>query len=285
VREHPILSQHSKHVCNLVLTSASRAQDRGYHALRSSSERNQRVLHRLLHNWEEVLARPVAAIFVAAADAVGGVKELEAGAAAVALPAADSAAALPAVDEDEKATAQQAAAWDAHAQAIAVSGAAAAPLGFVPAPETYVARAAPLTARLAVVLGGALSSGLPERLAGPRCMEEICVAVVSRAAALRTDRNATRPMKKKAVTDLLRALVDVGVSPRRSAVPASDRDPASWFVSPRVDAEPAFAPPGAPWDAASTRATWLKAEAYYFRNIARVQVRACVLESSSPALD
>lgn len=234
------------------------------------------MLHRLLHNWEEVLSRPVAAIFAAAADAVGGAKEMEASASASGVPEPGGAStvlsAVPAVDEDEEAkqaVALQAAAWDAHAQAVSASGVAC-----VPSLGTYVSRVSPLTARLAAVLGRALSSGMPERIAGPYCLEDICAAVVSRAAALRTDRNATRPMKKKALTDLLRALVDVGVSPRRSAVPAGDRDPAAWFVLPRVDAEPAFAPPGSPWDTASTRSTWLKAEAYYFRNMARVQVRA-----------
>jgi len=267
------------------------AQDRGYHALRASSERNQRVLHRLLHNWEEVLARPVAAVFVAAADAVGGAAELEASASALGLLPAGSSAVVPvagpaacpanAVDADEEAKKTlelHAAAWSVHAQAVAASAAAAAPLLCVQAaPESYVARALPLTARLATVLGGALSSGEPERLAGASCLEDVCVAVVTRANALRADRNATRPMKKKALTDLLRTLLDVGVSARRSAVPAGERDPASWFVLPRVDAEPAFAPPGVPWDAAPTRVTWLKAEAYYFRNMARVQVRTSLL--------
>ena len=280
MHEHPILSPHSEGARNLTLTWTPHAQDRGYHALRSSSERNQRVLHRLLHNWEEVLSRPVAAVFVAAADAVGGAKDLEAGASALGLPSSSAgavvgSAGLPAVDDDEEAKqafALQDAAWDAHAQAVAAGAAARVPSLSVLSPGSYVARVSPLTARLAAVLGHALSSGAPERVAGPSCIEDICAAVVSRAAALRTDRNATRPMKKKALTDLLRALVDVGVSPRRSAVPASDREPASWFVLPRVDAEPAFG--GVPWDTGSTRSAWLKAEAYYFRNMARVQVRA-----------
>ena len=266
--------------CKVCSPPCCRSQDRGYHALRTSSERNQRVLHRLLHSWEAVLARPVAAIFVAAADAVGSAKELESSASALAIPAAvgtavEGAAAVPAaVDDATTLLAVDVAVWNTHAQAIAASAAAAPPLLFEPASELYVARAAPLTARLGAVLGGALSCGEPERLAGPIYIEDICTAVVSRSAALRADRNATRPMKKKALTDLLRALLDVGVSPRRSAVPAGDRDPASWFVLPRVDAEPAFASPAGPWDTACASTSWLKAETYYFRNIARVQVRA-----------
>ena len=253
-------------------------QDRGYHALRTSSERNQRVLHRLLHSWEEVLARPVAAVFVAAADAVGSAKELESSASALGGTVVDGAAAAHAVDDTESPLSVGLAAWNAHAQAIAASAAAARPLLFEPASDSYIARASPLTARLGAVLGAALSSGEAERLAGPSSIEDICAAVVSRAAALRADRNATRPMKKKALTDLLRTLLDIGVSSRRSAVPSADRDPTSWFVSPRVDAEPAFASPGVPWDTVSTTTTWLKAEAYYFRNIARVQARLIVFD-------
>ena len=262
-----------------MLTPRCRSQDRGYHALRTSSERNQRVLHRLLQCWEEVLARPVAAVFVAAADSVGSANEQESSASALVNPTSggtlvDCDAAFPAaVDETDSPISVDDAAWNAHAHAVAASAAAAPPLLFEPASESYVARASPLTARLGAVLGAALSSGEPERLAGPSSIEEICTAVVSRSAALRADRNATRPMKKKALTDLLRALLDVGVSPRRSAVPAADRDPASWFVLPRVDAEPAFALPGVAWDTVSTSALWLKAEMYYFRNIARVQAR------------
>jgi hypothetical protein len=105
-------------------------------------------------------------------------------------------------------------------------------------------------------------------------LDGIAVAVASRSAALRADRAASRPIKKKALTDLLKALIEVGVSPRRSAVPANERDPSSWFTVPRVDAAPALAPAGVPWDAAPALATWAKADTYYFRNMARLQARA-----------
>jgi hypothetical protein len=72
------------------------------------------------------------------------------------------------------------------------------------------------------------------------------------------------------------------VSPRRSAVPAAEREPAAWFAQPRVDAGPALAPAGAPWDAAPALASWAKADTYYYRNMARLQARTATLVAELP---
>jgi hypothetical protein len=210
-------------------------------------------------------------------------------------------AALPgaAVDAEADADLEQAAviasltaAWDTCSRAAVADAAAdaadvqqhasiVAGLGA----DSYLARLLPLSSRLGAVLGTALTVGHPGRAAGSDVLDDIAVAVASRSAALRADRVASRPIKKKALTDLLKALIEVGVSSRRSAVPANERDPSSWFTVPRVDAAPALAPAGAPWDAGLALSTWAKADAYYFRNMARLQARArgCCCQCALPA--
>ncbi len=238
VRVHPILSQHLGHPQQRApLSTLTRygcsAQDRGYHALRQSSERNQRVLHRLVHSWEEALARPVAPLFAAAAAAVGSANELAgpesaavpqsvasakdvAGTAAPALTiaggvnlkaAADAQAAIDAdaaLNAEAAALAALSAAWDAHVSTavVAVSADVAAvltPLRLVaPAtPDSYLGRLLPLSLRLGTVLGSALADGQSARRAGSVVLDDIAIAVAKRTAALRSDRNATRPIKKK----------------------------------------------------------------------------------------
>lgn len=46
-------------------------EDRGYYAMKVSTERNQRQLHRLTRRAEEVLAQPAAAVLAAASKAMG----------------------------------------------------------------------------------------------------------------------------------------------------------------------------------------------------------------------
>ena len=294
----PILSQNSPFLALLhPLLTLGAAQDRGYHALRASSERNQRVLHRLLHSWEEALSRSAAPIFAAAADSIGRVApaappapKADAVADAAALEEARrvkeeaTAAAAAAAEEAEQAAeaaeaaaiAAESAGWAGHASALCADAASdAASLSCLGVASgtgaSSLSRLAPLCARLSGVLGAALMGGYALRLAGSRDLEDAASAIASRAAALRIDAAATKPVKKKALTDLLKALSERGVSLRRSGVPPSQRDSASWFTLPPVDAGPALAPPGAPWDSAPALALWAKSDGYYWRNMARLQ--------------
>ena len=46
-------------------------EDRGYYAMKVSTERNQRQLHRLTRRAEEALSQPAAAVLAAASKAMG----------------------------------------------------------------------------------------------------------------------------------------------------------------------------------------------------------------------
>ena len=102
--------------------------------------------------------------------------------------------------------------------------------------------------------------------------------------------------KRKALTDLLKGLKKLGVSHHKAAVPPSQRKPLAWFLQPPLEPPPLFAaaalgrasletsPARAAEDgmgvvgelslplAAATQRCWGKAEEYYFRSMARMQV-------------
>ena len=247
------------------------AQDRGYHALRASSDRNARVLHRLLHTWETELAKPTAPLFAAAADKVGRPPPVQTPAI---VKGDDTQLAVDAVDGvAEAAAAADAAAWSAHVAAMqAAAGrnaAALSSLGITPTPASAVssvARVDALCTRLVTVLSSALVDGRHQRSACAADLDDIVAAVVTRAAALRSDAKATKPMKKKALTDLLRGLNDAGVSLRRSTVPPDEREPVTWFV-----AHPEVAVPAEIVASDAALECWTAAEGLYFRNVACVK--------------
>lgn len=169
-------------------------------------------------------------------------------------------------------------AWSTYCRAVLEHGSTDAVAVLAPREASslqllYLPRLPSLCTRLGEVLGELLHDGHAARVLGSDVFDELAVAVATRSSALRADLNATRPMKKKALTDLLKALVSVGVSPLRSAVPPSEREPTAWFALASVDAAPALAPASSPWESAPALASWAKADAYYFRNMARVQVR------------
>ena len=70
---------------------------------------------------------------------------------------------------------------------------------------------------------------------GPRSIDELAGEAARRALELKqlATKNA-RTRKKKALVDFFAALAEVGVSRRRSAVPAVERDPRAWFAQVRI---------------------------------------------------
>jgi len=195
------------HVPNLVATThlTHPPQDRGYHALRASSDHNARVLHRLLHTWETQLSKSCSPIFAAAAENVGKVSQLPAPA------SVPQDADMDAVDEqalaaEAAAIDKEAAAWaGVVATAVASASSRAATLHRVgvsldaskSGAATSVTRVDALCSRLGAVLGDSLTTGKKQRTAGSADLEDVASAVVSRAAALRADAKATKPMKRK----------------------------------------------------------------------------------------
>ncbi|KAK9820997.1 hypothetical protein WJX81_006213, partial [Elliptochloris bilobata] len=285
----------------------ARWEDRGYYALRERADKAQRQLHKLQRRAAAVLAQPCASVLAAASAAMGlndlAAPELpapEASAAAHTLPKKRRKAAATAEPnwaaqaEDDRqcwqelraVTTQAAAASQPLAASLPPEVSAALRLG---EPDARLNRLPQLARRLAAVLeaaGVGPPAFDPASLPGAGA-EALAGEAAQRALELRglTERGA-RARKKKALTDFLRALEAAGASRRRSAVPAAERSVQAWFEQAPPDdgvhvllEGPAE---GAPEGAAATRGVsqlvlahaaglWAKADAYYFRTIARLQ--------------
>jgi midasin len=128
-------------------------------------------------------------------------------------------------------------------------------------------------------------------------LDELAAAAAARALALKEDTTkGARARKKKALTDFLGALKQVGYSQRSTDIAAGDRDAAAWFKHsrPRLGASSVLQPLPAPSAAAAAavgagagassgasavsqlqlalaQACWSKADASYYRALARWQ--------------
>ncbi|KAK3265915.1 hypothetical protein CYMTET_25433 [Cymbomonas tetramitiformis] len=173
-----------------------------------------------------------------------------------------------------------------------------------------LAELAPRVARMveAGVVGVAAREA---RLRGPQRLEMVVEAVVARSTSLRLNPKANKAQKKKALTDLTRALHRMGVSAKKSAVPLAERGALAAFLEPPLDPPAAFSTSASPFstmsegtaglvvgargsavgdDAAADMATplrsapmlggrvgsaaveaWRKADAYYLKSLARLQ--------------
>jgi midasin len=206
--------------------------------------------------------------------------------------------ALEVVEEEDPA------AWRAYAGAVLGAEGAAAVATAAAAPVVggkYAGRLPQLAARMARVLeppsppalpaagaaaGAAADGGGDEDGAAPAApaarIDDLAATAAARALALRGDvSKGARARKKKALTDLLKALRAAGVSRRVADVPASERAVAAWFRQAPPDTAPllegvacgggAAAPALGTARGALSAACWAKADVYYFRSIARVQ--------------
>ena len=99
----------------------------------------------------------------------------------------------------------------------------------------YQSRLPALAKRLGEVLGSTLAGAPPidsSSIAGQHGaddVDELASTVAARATALRDDKTAKKAVKKKALTDLLRALPKFGIQSARKYVPDSERSPSAWF--------------------------------------------------------
>ena len=99
----------------------------------------------------------------------------------------------------------------------------------------YQSRLPALAKRLGEVLGSSLAGAPPvdsTTIAGQHGaddVDELASTIAARATALRDDKTAKKAVKKKALTDLLRALPKFGIQSARKYVPDSERSPSAWF--------------------------------------------------------
>ena len=136
----------------------------------------------------------------------------------------------------------------------------------------YQSRLPALAKRLGEVLGSSLAGAPPvdsTTIAGQHGaddVDELASTIAARATALRDDKTAKKAVKKKALTDLLRALPKFGIQSARKYVPDSERSPSAWFREaplPRPTCLDSLGP--------IAEEAFDAADAYYYRSMARVQ--------------
>ena len=136
----------------------------------------------------------------------------------------------------------------------------------------YQSRLPGLAKRLGQVLGASLAGAPPTDSTevagqhGANDVDELASAVAARATALRDDKTAKKAVKKKALTDLLRALPRFGIQSARKYVPDAERSPSAWFREAPLPRPHCLDSLGA-----AAKEAFDAADAYYYRSMARVQ--------------
>ncbi len=257
--------------------SLAKWEDRGYYALRHAADKAQRQLHRLSRKAANALGAPARGVLAPAAAAMG-LGDLAAPAVdnPEAAPAAVSKGwrgAAPAPDAPDAAALVDAAA--AGAALAAARAAAGEPVAPPPGGGRYTAQLPALTRRFGAVVARALAAETPA-VGAFYSADDLAGRAAERALALRGDvAKGARARKKKALVDLLRALVAAGASRRRSAVPAEHRGARAWVAAPTPDVGPllrgAAGASAAGCQAAAAAAAWAKADAYHYGGLARLR--------------
>ncbi|KAL0028971.1 hypothetical protein WJX77_009058 [Trebouxia sp. C0004] len=272
-------------------------EDRGYYAMKATTERNQRQLHRLTRRGEEALSQPAAAVLAAASKAMGFADLTDASDMA-ALGGAKGAQAGKSARESKRRQAQSATleevqhdnirAWQSFCSTSLkmTPSKAASGLTYWQGQQAWQSKQGDLYQHRLPQLGGRMQQLLVEAAAawvasteGAMGIEEVAGEAAERALELRqvTDKGA-RLRKKKALNDLLKALGALGFTRRRAAVPAHDRTVHAWFtqISPQLNESPVLSSEAAltgvaPASLEAAHQQWGKADAYYYMGIARMQ--------------
>eukprot|EP00884_Botryococcus_braunii_P010665 jgi/Botrbrau1/195/Bobra.0022s0175.1 len=267
-------------------------EDRGYYAQLKATEKAQRQLHKFVRSAAEVLNRPVAEVLGSGerASPFDSLRSSPFPASSKGEPRKDAPVQTKegakerwrafcglAVQQWKRNFGSTTALLEPHAPTGPADPSAASE---VPETRNLRDRVAALTQRMPDVLEPCITSLCkPEdcAAAGTRA-EEVAERAAETAVQLReqTDK-AARARKKKALTDFLAALGDLGLSRMRTAVPPQQRSPHSWFLQeppphmllPLREGEPDEA--RYPIDSGAGRPTWCKADSYYYRSIARLQ--------------
>ena len=248
-------------------------EDRGFYALRTQAEKAHRQLHRLATRAEEFLREPAAGVVATASREMGFsdlVKAKETGELAIGIEPASAPKAKRKGSKTKK-DAEVAVDHDALLrQLVAESKGTLVPVPAA-ADGQHLPRLQQLSDRLRKVVFSSLTGdmGTHLRLGGSSCLEELSTDLIETSLELRavTDKSA-KLRKKKALVDLFKYLEQLGLSRRKTAVPASERTVQSWFQqSPPRSLQAALTGPTGP----EADALWKRADAYYFLSLARIQ--------------
>ncbi|KAK9833665.1 hypothetical protein WJX74_002204 [Apatococcus lobatus] len=261
-------------------------EDRGYYSLQMATEKSQRQLHRLSRRAEQALRQPVANV-LADASAAMGFPDLINPEVVVGLEGPIGSANVAEASMPQSAHSD---ALQDMVELVACSTAAAIgeerpsastePLQIRAAGTVLRQHELPrLAARLCQVLEASPSLAQEASPPGIDGIDGLAATAAQRALDLKEQTaKRARPLKKKALTDFLKALLALGVSRNRTAVPAEKRGARAWFAepSPPRGLQPIIGQLGSKATAASTSmdeaySLWSKAETYYFRSMARIQ--------------
>ena len=257
-------------------------EDRGYYAMKASTEKAQRHLHKLCRRAANALKEYATSTLAIAAKSMG-LDDLSA-------PESvgnERAAAAAATNKSKSKKQQQhlngaavvAALADGKAAAAAFTAATAAiGVGAISSalPDVsgkYTKQLPELTLRFGKIVQRGLTASSPSAAAS-LFTDELAATVAERAVQLRSDvSKGVKSRKKKALVDYFRALGAAGVSKLRSAVPAQKRGFHAWFSQPVPEMEAVLASSvGSAGDQnAAALTAWTKSDAYYYASMARLQ--------------
>jgi hypothetical protein len=219
-------------------------EDRGYYAMKASTEKAQRQLHRLCRRATTELREPAATVLAATAKKMG-LNDLAAPAVDAPEGAPPAAASRSKKGKAAEAQAAAAAAPAALFEAPLALGALGAVAGQAVAAAAGAEELAPgsagkygsklpqLTRRFAQVVGASLA-GQADAGACHAHVDGLAAEAAARALHLRQDgAKGAKARKKKALVDMFRALGAAGISKRITAVPAASRGANAWVAQVR----------------------------------------------------
>jgi len=263
-----------KHLHDFV--ALAKWEDRGYYAMKQSTEQAQRQLHRLTRKAEAALKEPAQSVVAGAAAALGfddltqhhssDGGDIVSDDADIINTFLDSSRAVAAFEK--VATASLAAAEKGHhMNKQSLPAAATTTTTTIIESSKYLGKASHLNKRFKQVASTALSPSSCPNTSSMLAADDLASQAASRALELREDiSKGAKARKKKALTDLFHALIDAGVSKRRTAVPSEYRGAASWLQ---------LKPPNNSKLQAMLsiegRQLWSKSDAYYYKTMVRMQ--------------
>ena len=281
-------------------------EDRGYYAQRQNVEKSQRILHRLDRRLDALLDSGVTEILLPENYKVTmedlGVHATDAKEFCGADALTDDAMTVPGFPailvrrsrEHMSALCRE----STHVTtATAVTATAHFPEG------SYAQRCGSLAKRMHELLSPMMFSEDVDSVwhEGPIAVESVVEEIFARVESLKENKDVTLAHKKKALSDLLRGLKDLGFSHLKSKIPKSERLPMTWLStddSPILDELAATSSPAMVFCPSSVDTrdftssatdttevmteTWRRATNYFFRCISRVHKLWALVSSPHP---
>ena len=265
------LAQHEKDLEDFV--RLAKWEDRGFYAMKASTEKAQRHLHRLSRRVMEVLKEPVTGTLQNTATSMG-IDELYQPE-NIPMSLASHDAMMKELNWNTGSVISQLSTFNFSSLSVDNMGSAmrAAVLepGFRCATK-YVHRLSDLSRRFSNIIGGRLDM---DNSAAAHFVNDLASQIAERAFALQSDvGRGAKSRKKKALIDLFHTFESSGISKLRTAIPANKRGPQAWFKEPSLSFGSLFLIDMnflAVDEKKAAKLAWTKADSYLFASMARLQ--------------